>query len=235
MSRRRSARASVTPASSTKAAMSRGPHAVVRRRCGRSRAPRCAGRSEESFATSAPYAGGVTGSIPPEKMRVGTSLFTGVREVGRHCATRPHAADRDGLLREAACVGRSASTVLSASGVMRGTSSAHVTEKCSARVRSARTRACVALGFAANSGANSPFAARREHLGQQHGGLGRIRQRLQRGEHDVEGHPHAVRLSGAGIDDVRLAAVRRATARSPTASRRRRDAPQRTLATRCTP
>ena len=54
----------------------RAAHAATR--CGRSRARRCGGCADSVFATSAPYAGGVTGSRPPDSISTGTSLVDGL-------------------------------------------------------------------------------------------------------------------------------------------------------------
>jgi len=79
------------------------------------------------FATSAPLAGGVTGSSPPERIRTGTLLRTGVAAsfgglpLGQTSQTASALSARD-LARTVA------SAVAMSSFVTRGASSVHVTE-----------------------------------------------------------------------------------------------------------
>ena len=140
----------------TNAPTSRGAHACGDTMCPYPRAITCR-LFGKSCATAVPYAGGVTGSMPPDSSSTGLSLFTGsAKSAGmRPRGHTPHTASVCSASRR---VASPASAACSPPGRMRGTSSAHVTEKCSAAfICSARLPD--SAGLAANSGASSPAAA----------------------------------------------------------------------------
>ena len=71
-------------------------------RCGRSRVATMCRLLASVFATSAPYAGGVTGSRPPDKSSTGLSLTTGCAKSRGHAALRPHVAHPSDIVGEPA-------------------------------------------------------------------------------------------------------------------------------------
>ena len=149
------------------------------------------------FATSAPFAGGVTGSSPPERIRTGTSLFTGV--VASVGATPFGHAAHTASARSASVFVRSGASVRAASaadtrGDVLGAGHRVVQRRVRLLVEIAghEHRAGVERAEIAGGGAA-------DHLRQQRRELRRVGERLQRADHVLERHAHRLRLAGARI------------------------------------
>ena len=140
-----------------------------------------------------PYAGGVTGSMPPEKSSTGTSV--GDRRRSRAgMVPRGHTSQTASAARASGAWAAPASARCSARGVdARGVLGArhrvvqrgvHLLGEVARYMRGLRRE---------QRRRSRPRAASASISGSSARGLGHVRERLQRGEHHVEGHAHAPR------------------------------------------
>ena len=119
---------------------------------------------------------------PPESISAGTSLVTGCVASGGLTALRPDVADREHLLGDAP-----SSAVPASVARVVGQHARHVL-RAGHRVVQRGVHLLgddrpVTICATANSGAQSPCAAALEHFRQQDRELGRVGERMQRGEH----------------------------------------------------